>query len=407
MTDKKTILDWAMEYRSKGINPVKVLYKGKFPAKGETWEEYQTERVTIERLEEWFGPDACFGNISAVTGPISSGLTVLDFDSEKTYRWWSDRNQELAAELPTSTSGRGYHIFFRSALNKDDTSSYQDMDLKAKGLISLPPSMHKSGKRYKWLVPLPGNISELPLLNPLDWNLEEFTDGDDGSEGSEGLDGKEGVGKRVGKIEELMPETQAAIEEAIEKTLPKAYGQRYGLIWRCCQHLLAFEEIKDKSWEEIMIIGDIWHKRALPNIEHKSLLMTQARFKNAWGDVKYPVGEAKSLEIAVEDALNSKTPMPELEEFKGDEVMEKIIRLCFSLQKLAGPDDNWFIPTNKAPELFGITHSWLAIMLGRLEGKIINKTKKHTKFKCSRYRFIGPSMALLRKDTDCPGGTPL
>ena len=99
--------------------------------------------------------------------------------------------------------------------------------------------------------------------------------------------------------------------------------------------------------------------------------------------------------------------MTELEEFKDDEVMEKIIRLSFSLQKLAGPDGEWFIPTNKGQELLGISHSWLAVMLGGLEGKIIKKTKKHTKLKCARYKYIGPSIALLRKNTNGPGGTHL
>jgi len=271
------------------------------------------------------------------------------------------------------------------------------MDIKANGLVSLPPSMHESSVRYKWIVPLPETVAELPLLDPLAWNLEDFPDGKDGNDGKEGNDGTEGIGKvglRV-SLTDLKPKTQTAIHKAIEKTLPKAFGQRYGLIWRCCRHLLAIEEIKHKSWDEIKIIGDIWHKKAQANIEHKSLTMTQARFKNAWDEVKYPVGEGNSLEIAKEAAFSSTELMPEFELYEGDETMHKLIRLCFELQRLAGLDD-WFIPTRKGKDLFGLSHSWLGTLLEDLQAKkFIKKTKVHTRYKCARYKYIGQSVALL------------
>lgn len=37
MENKKTLLDWALEYHHTGINVVKVFYKGKFPPKGGEW----------------------------------------------------------------------------------------------------------------------------------------------------------------------------------------------------------------------------------------------------------------------------------------------------------------------------------------------------------------------------------
>lgn len=147
-------------------------------------------------------------------------------------------------------------------------------------------------------------------------------------------------------------------------------------------------------------IADMWHERALPNIKTKSLVITQIRFANAWEDAKYPPGKGKSLEIAWENAQISTLPMVELEQFEGDEVMEKLIRLCFELQVLAGPEDVWFVPTNKAPDLFGFTHSWLAILLKKLcKRKIIKKKREYTAVKCSRYQFIGPSLKNILKQT--------
>jgi hypothetical protein len=81
--------------------------------------------------------------------------------------------------------------------------------------------------------------------------------------------------------------------------------------------------------------------------------------------------------------------------------MQLLIKLCFELQRLAGPDDEWFIPTHKGSRLFGVSYQWLAVLLNRLEGKIIKKTKKYTaNIKCSRYIFIGPSKTLLWKETE-------
>lgn len=396
--DSRTILDHALEYHSKGIKVVKAFYKGKYPANGDEWKRYRTEPITVDLLSEWFGPEATYGNISAITGTASGGLTVLDFDVEEAYQWWVEKYPFFARILPTSKTGRGYHIFFRSELDKDDTSSLMKMDVKAKGLVAMPPSMHKTGVRYKWIIPLPDSLDDLPMINPYDWSLDNFTDGSDGSDGIEGSDGSEGVCEsRLKGYEQLKTVTRGMIDEAIESTLPKKYGERNGLLFLFARKVKWIDEIKNWSLDEVMFIADMWHEKALPNIETKSLLMTQARFKNAWEDARFPPGEGESLNIAKEAAFKSTEPMAELELYEGDEIAKKVIRLCFELQRLAGPDGEWFIPTNKAEELFGVSHSWLAMILKHLDGTIIKKTKKHTRNRCTRYIFIGPSIKLLQK----------
>jgi hypothetical protein len=391
MNEKKTNLDWALEYHRAGINVVKAYYKGKHPAKGEEWEPYQAERVSEEQLNEWFGADASHGNISVVTGPISGGLTVIDFDDVKIYQAWGRKYPELKDSLPTTKSGRGYHVFIRSELNKDDTSTFTGIDIKAKGLVSLPPSTHKSGTRYEWIVPLPQNVSETPLLDPYQLGLEYFTDGIDGIDGSEGKDGKEGgCESECEGIAGLSALSQQAVEKAIDQTLPTGYGQRHSRLFLFARMLKAIEEIKEKSADDLMFILDKWHKKALPNIEHKSLLMTQERFRNAWEVAKYPPGEGKSLQIAWENAQKSKAHIPELKKYEDDEYVCNVIRLCFELQKMAGPDAEWFLPTNKARELFGISHSWLATLLKSLvrEG-VIKQVKQYTRTRCTRYVYLG------------------
>ncbi|MHC4418929.1 MAG: bifunctional DNA primase/polymerase [Planctomycetota bacterium] len=398
-SNKKTLLDWALEYHRAGINVVKAYYKGKCPPKGGEWERYETERVTEEQLRQWFGPKASYSNIAAVTGPISGGLTTVDFDSLQVYTWWVSKHPELAATLPTSRSRRGYHVFFRSALTRDDTTSYQHVDIKARGLVSLPPSTHKSGVRYEWITPLPGHVCELPMLDPYEWELGLFTDGKDGIDGNEGNDGNEGVGKGVEEcFEGLSLEVRTAIEDAIRETLPKKYGERYNLLFLFARKLKKVEEIKNKSAQELieMKIADMWHERAKRNMETKSLAMTRARFANAWQDAKYPPGEGLSLQIAWKAALKSTMSMPELEQYGDDRIMERLIRLCLELQRLAGPDDEWFVPTHEGGKLLGISHSWVSVLLKDVESrKIIKETRHYTGRRCTRYVYTGPSLGLL------------
>ena len=128
--------------------------------------------------------------------------------------------------------------------------------------------------------------------------------------------------------------------------------------------------------------------------------MTRERYINAWEDAKYPPGERLSLQIAFENAKKSTVVMPELENYKDEPLMQLLIRLCFELQRLAGPDDAWFLPTHKGPELFKISFQWLAVLLNRIEGKIIKKTKQYDKEKnkCNRYIYIGPSIDIINKE---------
>ncbi|HIJ72227.1 MAG TPA: bifunctional DNA primase/polymerase [Planctomycetes bacterium] len=398
--EENPLLKQALEYHEKGINVAKTFYKGKSPPKGGQWKAYKTERVTEAQLQEWFGGGR-WCNMAAVTGPVSRGLTVLDFDSKTAYHKWSEKFPESAKKLPTSSSGRGFHVWFRSKLDADDTQSFAGIDIKAGGLATLPPSTHENGRKYEWLTPLPDRVEDLPVLDPYDFKLEQFTDGKDGKEGIEGRDGEGSKGGRGGvcSYQGLNGLIVRKIDAAIQKTLPTGYGQSYDLLFLLARTLKAIKELENKSVAEIMALGIIeeWYNRALPNLKTKSLILKKARFDNAWRDAKHPVGKGVSLMVAWRQAQKSTLQMQEFEWFHNDELVKRVIRLCFELQKLAGPNDVWFLPTNKAPELFGISHSWLAVLLQELAAReVIEKVKEHTRQKCARYIYIGPSKKFLK-----------
>ncbi len=100
-------------------------------------------------------PDA---NIGIATGK-GSGIVVLDIDhhsgGEKSLEKLLSKNK-LPVTIETITGGGGRHIFFKHpgdkvVENKVDLNGYPGIDVRADGgYIVAPPSLHRSGKRYKF-----------------------------------------------------------------------------------------------------------------------------------------------------------------------------------------------------------------------------------------------------------------
>ena len=86
------------------------------------WEQYQKRRVTQVELKQWFLFSA-YPGLAYITGGVSSGLELLDFDDREIYRAWQDRmEQEGFAE-----SGRARGRWLPGANSQRDPS-----------LVSLP-----------------------------------------------------------------------------------------------------------------------------------------------------------------------------------------------------------------------------------------------------------------------------
>lgn len=385
--NKKTVLDWALEYYHAGINVVKAYYKGKCPPKGGEWEKYKTERVPVEKLYEWFSPDKSYSNISAVTGPISSGLTALDFDSTEAYKWWKEKYPNWAATLPTSKSARGFHVFFRSDAGKN--KSFGKIEIKANSLVSLPPSMHKSGVRYEWVNPLPDSIYKLPLLNPLEWELEEFTEDTEEPEDPEDThDTERHRSHREGGsgLDYLDGEVKKEVEKAIECTLPKNQGQRNDAVFPLCQWLRAIPELRGLPAKELKPIVREWHKQAYTVIGTKPFDDTWRDFVHAWKRVKWPKGDVM-LSQAVKRVLEGKTVLPEAEEYDTEEA-RFLLKLCYELQQGMG-DEPFFLASRKAGGIIGLSHGKAYKLLEMfVADDKLEVIEQHTTKKAPRYRYI-------------------
>ncbi|MDP9471613.1 MAG: bifunctional DNA primase/polymerase, partial [Chloroflexota bacterium] len=136
-------------------------------------------------LTEWWlmWPDA---NLAGVTGP-DSGLLVLDIDPDAD-GWESLDALLLAAYGPDApdydpatwsveTGSGGLHVYFRYPDGLDIRNSAgklgPGLDVRAAGgYVLLPPSLHRSGNRYRWADGY--DPDSTPLADPPTWLLSRI-----------------------------------------------------------------------------------------------------------------------------------------------------------------------------------------------------------------------------------------
>ncbi|SMP41625.1 Bifunctional DNA primase/polymerase, N-terminal [Neorhodopirellula lusitana] len=165
------LLDHALRYHAMGwsIIPVKIGTKEK-PI---SWKRYQTERATESTVRRWCRKDV---NIAVVSGPVSGGLVVRDFDEAGAHERWAADHGELAASLPTVQTARGHHVYAR--LDEPVRVVHcGDGELRGcGGYTMLPPSVHPSGQVYRWLREPSGVLPTVAIENLCPPVLKEAKD---------------------------------------------------------------------------------------------------------------------------------------------------------------------------------------------------------------------------------------
>jgi archaellum biogenesis ATPase FlaH len=158
------MLNTALQYYKSGLCILPLTGNKKNPSLT-SWDEYKTNRPSLDQTREWFSTPDITG-IVMVCGKVS-GVTVVDDDSYKT-----GNPLTLHSPLESKTASGGRHIFFKyspNVKNQNVRTSDQEFEIQNDGkLIVLPPSkaMNKSGVigQYEWLVKDQGIIHLLPEL---------------------------------------------------------------------------------------------------------------------------------------------------------------------------------------------------------------------------------------------------
>ncbi|WP_324668943.1 bifunctional DNA primase/polymerase [Geochorda subterranea] len=149
-----------------------------------------------------------------------SRLLVVDCDNEEAVREAESLGLDSAAPR-VLTGGGGQHVYFRAPENPITASAIRHgksskIDVKTEGYTVLPPSLHRTGRRYRWRTKedllrfLRGDLPPAP-----EWAVRWL---------------REAVLKRHGSPELLPPENVEALANKCLTKLPKVWRQRWAEI---------------------------------------------------------------------------------------------------------------------------------------------------------------------------------
>ena len=143
-----TMLDAAIWYRKKRDFAVIPVSEDKTPLI--KWQKYQTEKPSLEQVEEWWSGKFKGANIGIVTGAISN-LTVVDIDSEQGREAIEEITPEAMLTPTASSPSGGEHRYFKYEEGIGNAVRFlSDCDVRSEGgYIIAPPSENGRGK-YAW-----------------------------------------------------------------------------------------------------------------------------------------------------------------------------------------------------------------------------------------------------------------
>lgn len=150
----ESMLDAALRARARGWSVLPMRPRAKAPLI--PWRKLQKSPADEEQIRTWFErwPDA---NVGFVTGQVS-GLVVVDIDprhgGDASLKALEAEHEALPDTIESRTGGGGRHIYFRhpGGVMPNRVGVRDGVDVRGDGgCIVLPPSVHPSGRRYRWV----------------------------------------------------------------------------------------------------------------------------------------------------------------------------------------------------------------------------------------------------------------
>jgi len=152
------LLQWAEKYLSLGWSVIPVEPKGKRPLID--WKEFQSRQASKDEVTNWLNKWPLM-NLGIVTGSISN-LAVVDLDGMMGLRF--QRESKLGSSVSQFT-GNGKQVFYKwqPGIKNSVKQIAPGVDVRGEGgFVVVPPSIHPSGKTYRWERFVPDRIPDFP-----------------------------------------------------------------------------------------------------------------------------------------------------------------------------------------------------------------------------------------------------
>lgn len=179
-----SLLEAALGYCRRGFSVIPVEPNGKRPVF--SWTEYSQRRATEDEIQKWWKENPNY-NIAIITGEISD-IVAVDIDTDRGGN--ASKVYDIApTDTISQTGSGGYHLIYRynDRIAKNKVGK-DGIDIRSNGgYIVVPPSVHNSGNRYKWVrsngigfvtsslvsyINTPQNIEERPLGDYDKWIVD-------------------------------------------------------------------------------------------------------------------------------------------------------------------------------------------------------------------------------------------
>jgi hypothetical protein len=155
------LMSWAKKYIGLNWSIIPIETRGKKPLI--KWEEFQSRRASEAELNEWLKkwPDM---NLGVVTGKVSN-LIVVDADGAEGIKNIS--KLKLISTISAS-SGKGKHLYYKwlntvSDVRNSASKIAPNVDIRGEGgYVVVPPSIHPSGRMYRWERFVPTALASVP-----------------------------------------------------------------------------------------------------------------------------------------------------------------------------------------------------------------------------------------------------
>lgn len=399
------LLEVALQYSLLGWSIIPIAGNKKPPVNLK-WGPFQTRRADERQLRDWFEKRHDLG-LAVVLGAVSGGLTCRDFDNVAAYEGWAAKNSDLAATLPTSRTVRGFHVFFRSTLNRTETFG-KEGELRSEGsYVVLAPSRHASGAKYVWIrepnqeIPFvePDRFRPLSLQRDGDTESQSCGDSENQSHGdAERLRDRVTENQSDRDTENIssgslalckFASVEREIERAIAKSLPHRVGERNRKLFDLARSLRGIPLMASASTTDLESIVRRWHQLAYSAIGTKSFAESWADFLHGWGKVKF----ANSDKV-VEEAWKRAQVAPILAEADkyDSESMRQLAALCLELQRLHGVGCKFFLATRTAAKFLGRNHTDVAKWVNLfVQENVLTVFPTPNRRMAPRFLYTGPS----------------